>query len=233
MTGKYGRERPYYGNKAPAVRVLESQVLEIADFTDGDSTTGYIDVETTLPIGAIPIAWKIDVLSAFANTAVFTGNPANLAFVDGDASADTITTDEVEYSFVDDGFEDGDSIVIAGATTEANDGTYIITTVAAGTLTFATAQFNTGEDGIADMTMIGISTATVSIGIAGSLARFTADATMIATAVGSIGSATLAADACDGIATAQTIRLTITEGTDFSEYDTGAMKLYLYYIETI
>jgi len=229
MNGKYGRKRPYYGLGIPDINVLESQVLKLDDFTDGTGATGYIDVATALPIGAIPIAWKIDILTGFA-TAEFTGTPTNLAFVDGSTGEDTITTDEADYSFVDDGFEVGNSIVVSGATTAGNDGTYVLTGVAAQTLTVESASFSMAEDGIADMTITGI--ATVSVGVSGDTDRFSADTAKSVAATGSVGSSALAADACDNIATAQTIRVTVTEGSDFGEFNTGAIKLYFYYIKT-
>ena len=44
---------------------LESQTLAIADFTDVD-TTGYIDLDTTLPANAIVVGWKAVVSEGFA-----------------------------------------------------------------------------------------------------------------------------------------------------------------------
>jgi len=42
-----------------------SKVCTVADFTDGGSTSGYIDFSELLPSGAIPIAWKAVVTGAF------------------------------------------------------------------------------------------------------------------------------------------------------------------------
>jgi len=47
------------------------------------------------------------------------------------------------------------SVTTAGSTTGANNGTYTIVTAAAGTLTFATAQFTTAEAFIAATTLTG------------------------------------------------------------------------------
>ena len=59
-----------------------------------------------------------------------------IAFVDGGASEDTIT--DSSSNFVEEGFVAGDSITIAGST--SNDGTYTIITVVAGTINVATAS---------------------------------------------------------------------------------------------
>ncbi len=67
---------------------------------------------------------------------------ATCAFVDGGAGADTIT--DSGNGFVAAGFVPG-LCEVFGATTAANDGTYVITGVAQGTLTFATGSFNTAE----------------------------------------------------------------------------------------
>ncbi|WP_300456636.1 hypothetical protein [Desulfobacula sp.] len=48
------------------VKSLLSQVLEIADFTDNTNTTGYIDFDAPLPVGAIPLGWKATVSEGFA-----------------------------------------------------------------------------------------------------------------------------------------------------------------------
>lgn len=66
-----------------------------------------------------------------------------LALVDGAGGSDTIT--DTGTGFVTAGFEVGDIIVVSGAT-DANDNVTVeLTGVAAGTLTFATGTFNTGE----------------------------------------------------------------------------------------
>lgn len=233
MNGKYGRKRPYYGLDVPCVEVLESPVvLNLSDFTDNGDATGYVDIDNALPAGAVPLGWKIDTLIGFATTAVFTGNPLNLAFVDGDAGDDTLVSDEVDYSFIDDGFEEGDSFIVAGATTAENDGTYVITGVAAQTLTVATGSWTAEEDGVAGTTLTGVSTATVKVGVDGDLDRFSADTAKSVAAIGTVGSSVLSADACDGIGGDQTVRVTVSEGSDFGEFDVGALKFFLYYIKT-
>lgn len=50
---------------ANPVKQLQSQVLEIADFTDNTDTTGYIDFSAQLPAGAIVLGWKADITDGF------------------------------------------------------------------------------------------------------------------------------------------------------------------------
>lgn len=66
------------------------------------------------------------------------------ALVDGGGSSDTITRSG--GSFVTDGWIAGKRMIVAGSTTLANDFAAILTAVAAGTLTFATATVNTAEN---------------------------------------------------------------------------------------
>lgn len=229
MRGKYGRSRPYYGKNVPDLEVLESQILEIADFTNNEDTTGYIDVDTQLPAGAIPLGWKARTLEAFANADVYTpADGTTIAFVDGGAGADTIT--DSADGFVTAGFEVGDTITVAGST--SNDGDYTLVDVAAGTLTLATGTVTAAEDGIEGISFTGKSTATISVGVSGDLDRFSADTAQNVGAIGTVGAAILAADAADGMASAQTVRVTITEGSDFDEFSEGSMILELYYIKT-
>jgi len=51
---------------------LESQALEIGDFTDNTDATGYIDIDVDLPANAIVVGWKSVVATGFTgdNTAV-------------------------------------------------------------------------------------------------------------------------------------------------------------------
>jgi hypothetical protein len=71
------------------------------------------------------------------------GNPDTFTFVDGGGGDDTVT--RATGSFIDDGFVVGGRMNVRNANTPANDGSYVITGVAATTLTFATGSFNTGE----------------------------------------------------------------------------------------
>jgi len=52
--------------KLQMVRVLESQTIAIADFTDNTDATGYIDFDDALPANAMVIGWKAVVSTAFA-----------------------------------------------------------------------------------------------------------------------------------------------------------------------
>lgn len=75
---------------------------------------------------------------------------ATLAFVDGGASADTIT--DSGEGFIDAGFAPGDVLFVQGCTTAANDTALtgaVLTAVAAGTLTIATGLVDTAEVGAA------------------------------------------------------------------------------------
>jgi len=75
---------------------------------------------------------------------------AGLTFVDGGGSEDSIT--DSGNGFVAAGFWVGDVLFVQGATTSANDTACtgaVLTAVAAGTLTFATATVDTGEAGAA------------------------------------------------------------------------------------
>jgi len=45
---------------------LESQNLLVADFTDGASTSGYLDIDVDLPANAVVVGWKSIVSGAFA-----------------------------------------------------------------------------------------------------------------------------------------------------------------------
>jgi len=220
-----------YRNTTPELRVLESQILNLEDFTDV-AANGTINITDPLPAGAIPIAWKADVLTAFSRSVAFTGDPTTLAFVDGGVGSDTIT--DSASGFVTDGFQVGDTITISGATTEANDIEVELTAVAAGTLTFATGSISAEEAGAVGMTLTGAATvtATLKLGVSTDVDRFSADTAGSVASVGTIGSACLAADACDGIADDQTVMVTVTEATDFSDYTDGSLKVELFYIKT-
>ena len=71
------------------------------------------------------------------------GNPDTFTYVDGAGGDDTVT--RATGSFITDGFVVGGQMTTRNSNTPANDGTYTITGVAALTLTFATASFDTGE----------------------------------------------------------------------------------------
>lgn len=55
-------------NFANTFKYITLGPLALADFTDGEDATGYVDGEFTLPAGAIPVLWEADVTTAFAGT---------------------------------------------------------------------------------------------------------------------------------------------------------------------
>ncbi len=74
-----------------------------------------------------------------------------LALVDGAGGSDTIT--DSGSGFVTAGFEIGDLVIVSGATDTDDNVTVELTGVAAGTLTFATGTFTTGEGASALITV--------------------------------------------------------------------------------
>ena len=230
MVGKFGRHRPYYSEDASTLAVLTSGAIDVGDFTDGTGTSGYYDLTSTLPIGAIPLGWKANVTTAFASSAAFSGDPTTLAFVDGGGSDDTIT--DSASGFVTDGFTTGDLITVTGATTAGNNTTYTLTNVSAGTLTMATASVDTAEAGIAGTTIVATVASVLLVGIVGDTNKYSANSSASLAAVGHVGSNVIAADACGSMGTAQTVRLTVTETADFTDYDVGTIVVDLFYINT-
>jgi hypothetical protein len=82
----------------------------------------------------------------------------------------------------------------------------------------------------------GDATAVIQVGVAGDLARFSAEATQSVFAVGTIGCGVPQDKSCDGIGTVSTPRVTVTGGADFTSIVTegnGSMTVYLYYIATV
>lgn len=75
------------------------------------------------------------------------------------------------------------------------------------------------------------SSALIQVGVDGDLDRFSSVTDQSVNAAGTVGSG-VPADAVDGIAAAQTPRVTITEDSDFTEIDQGEMTIDLYYIAT-
>jgi len=54
------------------VKCLELNGLALADFTDGEDATGYIDGAYELPAGAFPLFWEANITTAFAGTTTAT-----------------------------------------------------------------------------------------------------------------------------------------------------------------
>jgi len=79
----------------------------------------------------------------------------------------------------------------------------------------------------------GDGSADIEVGVAGDTDRFTADtSTSVFTSSTVEGSNALAVDACDGMNAAQTIRVTVTGGADFTSISAGSMVVTLYWVET-
>lgn len=105
-----------------------------------------------------------DTLTKSPDTAGYApADGSTINFVDGGASADTIT--DSASGFVTAGFQNGDLVTVSGATTAANNIQYEIVTVAAGTLTLATDTINTAEVGINGIKFAGVSGKLASVGV--------------------------------------------------------------------
>lgn len=78
------------------------------------------------------------------------GQVDTFTYVDGGGGDDSVT--RASGSWIDDGFVVGGQMTTQNSNTPANDGTYIILSVVALTMTFATASFDTGEvDAVANV----------------------------------------------------------------------------------
>lgn len=84
----------------------------------------------------------------------------------------------------------------------------------------------TGFDGAS------VVTATAMVGVSGDTDRFSADTSMNVNAAGIVGSAVVAADAAKGISAAVTPRVTVTEDSDFGEFESGEMVVDIFYVRT-
>lgn len=78
----------------------------------------------------------------------------------------------------------------------------------------------------------GDTTAVMQVGVSGDLDRFSADTAQSCLAAGTIGSASLAADALDGVSAVVTPRVTVTGGADFTSISAGSMVVTVYYCST-
>ncbi len=121
-----------------------SQIIAFGDFTDNADTTGYVDLSTQLPAGALAQGWKAVVATGF-----------------------------------------------------------------------------TGD-----------TTAVIQVGVSGDLDRFSSVTDQSVLAAGTVG-AGVAADAADGIAAAQSIRVTVTGAADFTSIAAGSLTITVYYIDTV
>jgi hypothetical protein len=113
--------------------------------------------ESWLKVGDMKLWIESGADISISSGVAYSGNPlTELDFVDGGAGVDTLTDDGSH--FVSDGFKPGMSVKITGATTSGNDVTAILTTVAAGVLTFPSGTFAGAEAGKAGMTVVGTPT---------------------------------------------------------------------------
>jgi Cu/Ag efflux protein CusF len=228
MQGKYGRTRPYYGDMTGQLQVLNSGPVTLAEFIDGGGASGHYDLTKVLPEGAIPVAWKAVVTEAFKDTAAYT--PTDPTTINFDMDAVDAITDSAA-GFVDAGFVIGDILVVDGATTAANDGEYEIIDITADKITLTEGDLTATEVGATGINFSVKTTATISVGVSGDTGRFSADTLQSVETVATVGASVLAADACDGIGSDQTVRVTVTEAADFTLYNAGTLDLTLFYLK--
>mgnify|MGYP001546677485 FL=1 len=132
-----------YTSLTNPVHMIQQSVDVTSGWTDGGSTSGYIDLTPTIPAGAIPIAWRANVTTAFA--------------------CDT--------------------------------------------------------------------TATMLVGISGDTDKFTENGAQSVAATGKVaGSALGQAEGANSIGSAQTVRVTVTEDSDFGDVTAGAATISIFYI---
>lgn len=74
-------------------------------------------------------------------------------------------------------------------------------------------------------------TAVIQVGISGDIDRFSLNTDQSVFAAGTVGSLP-ATDAADGLTAAQTPRVTVTGGADFTSINAGEMVVYIYYLAT-
>jgi hypothetical protein len=88
-----------------------------------------------------------------------------------------------------------------------------------------------GFKAVVHTAFIGNVSAAIQVGVSGDLDRFSSVADQSVFTAGTVG-AGAPADAADGIGAAQTVRVTVTGGTDFTAITAGSMTVTVYYIET-
>lgn len=212
------------------VKTLESQLMELDDFTDGESTSGYCDFDDTIPAEALVVGWECKTITPFkADTVYEPADGTTIAFVDGGGSADTIT-DSAE-GFLEAGLQAGDTFTVSGATTAGNNKSMAAVNVEAGTITLATGTVVAAEPGVEGTKFTVTSTAAVSVGIDGDPDKYSANTAQSVAAAGTVGSLSLAADCLTGFSAAKTPRVTVTEGTHFGALDQGALKARVFYLD--
>lgn len=112
---------------------FESPTTDVAFYQFGTDTT----VDDTVDFDfAGPVNEAVEFFTEI-------GNPATFTYVDGAGGNDSVT--RASGSFITDGFKVGGQMTTRASTTAANNGTYIILSVSALTMEFATGSFNTGQ----------------------------------------------------------------------------------------
>jgi hypothetical protein len=133
--------------------VLTSQyagVISLGSFEDEANDLAYYAFGTDATVNNAQNFTFAGPLNEAVKTYEDIGNVDTLTFVDGGGGDDSIT--RATGSFITDGFVVGGRVVVRSATASANDGTYIVTAVAATTLSVATASFTTpGADAAAQL----------------------------------------------------------------------------------
>lgn len=107
-----------------------------------------------------------------------------------------------------------------------------------GTIDFATSAIPAGAlilgwKCVCTTAFAGDTTATIQVGIAGDLDRYSAITSGSIFAAGTVGAVVLAADAAKGIGAVVTPRVTITTTADFTAAVAGAATVTIYYIDTV
>lgn len=195
-------------------------------------------------------ATELNVLDGVARGSIVLGTSAGTGVIDAKTSGSILVGDGTDLL----------SVAVSGDATLASSGALILAvpkvsviskvcavadftdnTNTTGYIDFATDSLPAGAIPIAWKAVVtggfaGDTTAVIQVGVAGILDRFSADTAQSVFAAGTVGSACLAAGACDGIGAASTPRVTVTGGADFTSIVTnagGAMTVYLYYIATV
>lgn len=200
----------------------------ITDSENGFIDAGFEDGDKIYVSGSTSNDGVYTITTVEAGTLTFTGEVFTTAETGLEATKIQIIPTEATGGFVAAGFEAGDSLVITGST--SNDGTETIVSVLSGEITLGDATLTAEEAGIEGVAFTTVSTGTVELGVSGDTDRFSADTAQSVASTGIVGSMSLAADAADGINAAQTVRITVTEGSDFSEYDSGIIHAKLFYL---
>lgn len=203
-----------------------------------DSADGFGDVEDgdlLLVQGSTSNDGVYEITTATsAGTLTLTGEKFAGAEAGIEGISFTILNNASTGGFVTAGFVATDGITVAGST--SNDGDIAasdITTITAGVITLGNAVLTAAEAGIAGVSFTKeiTTTAVIQVGTDDDVNRFSADTAQSVAATGIVGSSALAADACDGIGDDQTVRISVTEASDFTSYTEGTVSVKLLYLK--